>query len=386
MIQLDLEPKSKIPIHRVLYCQNNYAKGLTLICIGAIHGNEPAGIKGLQNVISQLIKNNIALKGNFYALIGNKSAYKKRVRFQDLDLNRLWTKNDIDFLNSHRYFTKQEHKEQYELYDELKSIMTAHDGPFVFIDLHTTSSPTQPFITISDSLNNRYLAKKFNVPIVLGIEEYLDGPLLSYINEFGHTSLGFEAGQHDDKKSILHCEAFVWLIMQKLKLVTKDKFSYNIYSNLLNFEKGFYEIIYRYALKNKDEFRMHHGFNNFNAIRKNQILATNKTNVIKSPSDGLIFMPLYQNQGTDGFFIVRNLSKIWLLLSSVLRGLKFHNLLKILPGISAHPEQKYGLIANKKIAAFLTTKVFHLFGYRKQIKYGDRILFVKRDREISHFA
>ena len=40
-------------------------------------------------------------------------------------------------------------------------------------------------------------------PIVLGIEEYLQGPLLSYINTLGYVSLGFESGQHDNKQAIL---------------------------------------------------------------------------------------------------------------------------------------------------------------------------------------
>lgn len=386
MIHLDLEQKTKIPLHRILYSQNKYSKGVTVICIGAMHGNEPAGVLGLEKVIQNITKRNLQLKGNFYALIGNKSAFNKGVRYSDLDLNRLWTKNDIALLKANKYFSDQEHQEQFELYDELKSILSAHSGPFVFVDLHTTSSPTKPFITISDSLNNRSLANKFNVPIVLGIEEYLDGPLLSYINEFGHTSLGFEAGQHDDINSIQRCEAFVWLILERLKLVSKYNFEYTEFNRLLNFKKGFYEIIYRHSIKGKHAFNMIDGFKNFGPIVKNQLLAHSNTTEIKSPYQGLIFMPLYQNQGEDGFFIVRNLSKGWLILSTVLRGLKFHNLLKILPGISTHPDNKYGLIVNKKIASFLTTKVFHLLGYRKKIKIDDQIVFIKRDRKVSDFS
>jgi len=373
-------------INRILYSQNNNLNDLTLVCIGGIHGNEPAGVYGLQKVVKNIINKKIKLKGNFYALLGNISAFKKNVRFHDLDLNRLWTKQDIEALNISNNFKLKEHKEQYELYCEIKKIISLHNGPFVFIDLHTTSSPTIPFITISDSLNNRSLANKFNLPIILGIEEYLDGPLLTYINEFGHISIGFEAGWHQDEKSALYCEAFVWQVIGKLGLVDKKKFPFKDYNSLLNFKKKFYEIIYKYSIMDYGKFNMISGFNNFDKIIKGQILAENKFIDIKSPFNGLIFMPLYQNQGQDGFFIVKKISKTWLLLSSFMRGLKFHELLRVLPGIHKNPENAYSLIADKRIALFLTTKVFHLFGYRKKIIKSNKIHFIKRDRKVSVFV
>ena len=96
----------------------------------------------------------------------------------------------------------KEFEEREEVYQVIKGIIASNKGPFYFIDLHTTSSETKPFITISDSLNNRKFSKAFSIPTVLGIEEFLDGPLLTYINEFGHIALGFEAGAHYKDTSI----------------------------------------------------------------------------------------------------------------------------------------------------------------------------------------
>ena len=70
-----------------------------------------------------------------------------------------------------------------------------------------------PFITINDALINRKFSEQFPVPIVLGIEEYLNGPLLSYINQMGYVSLGFESGQHDDFSAITNSIAFVYLAL-----------------------------------------------------------------------------------------------------------------------------------------------------------------------------
>lgn len=73
----------------------------------------------------------------------------------------------------------------------LEDIINSNFGPFYFIDFHTTLSKTLPFITINDVVIDRKFSKFFLVPIALGIEEYLNGPLLSYINELGYVSLGF---------------------------------------------------------------------------------------------------------------------------------------------------------------------------------------------------
>ena len=46
------------------------------------------------------------------------------------------------------------------------------------------------------------------------------------------------------------------------------------------------------------------GFINFQPIEVGTPLATENGQVITSPYAGNIFMPLYQNQGADGFFII----------------------------------------------------------------------------------
>lgn len=385
MITQTLKTKVDTTNHRIFYSQNNSVDGTTLICIGGIHGNEPAGVQGLSNVIGDMVMNNIECKGNFYALLGNMNALKKSIRYKDYDLNRLWTKDEIEQLTDDDDYEFEEQREQKELYAIIKDICNSHTGRFVFVDLHTTSSPTIPFLTISDSINNRSLAKKFKLPIVLGIEEYLEGPLLSFINEFGHVAIGFEAGQHDDENSVKYCEAFIWLMLYKLGFIKKGVFEFQRHNSFLKVQSGFYEIIYRHSLNPTHQFKMRPGFDNFKSVVKHQSLAFNDMNEIKSPFNGLIFMPLYQKQGEDGFFIVRKLSQFWLNLSLMLRMLHCHKLLPLLPGISKHPAHEHGLIANRKIALFLTTKIFHLFGYRRKIVVEDKIHFMKRDRKTSAF-
>ena len=50
---------------------------------------------------------------------------------------------------------------------------------------------------------------------------------------------------------------------------------------------------------------MEPGFVNFQAIEKGELLAYQNGQPVKSEWDAFIFMPLYQSQGNDGFFVIQ---------------------------------------------------------------------------------
>ncbi|MEQ9581196.1 MAG: succinylglutamate desuccinylase/aspartoacylase family protein, partial [Arenibacter sp.] len=171
--------------------------GPTMIFFGGIHGNEPSGEKAIQEVFLGIEENEISVNGNIYGIRGNVAALLAGKRFLDGDLNRLWTDEKIEKIKAKaENELLNEDKELLSIHQVLSDILKTESGPFYFIDFHTTSSKTLPFITINDALINRKFSKLFPVPIILGIEEYLEGPLLSYINEQGYLALGFESGQH----------------------------------------------------------------------------------------------------------------------------------------------------------------------------------------------
>ncbi|HAB26876.1 MAG TPA: aspartoacylase, partial [Xanthomarina gelatinilytica] len=146
------------------------------------------------------------------------------------------------------------------------------------IDFHTTSSKTLPFITINDALINRKFSQQFPVPVVLGIEEYLKGPLLSYINQLGYVSLGFESGQHDELDAVLNCEAFIYLSLVFTQALDKDSIKdFQMHYNRLKHQSKniseIFEITYLYKIKPQEHFKMLEGFKSFQAISKGTHLA-----------------------------------------------------------------------------------------------------------------
>ena len=374
----------QLTIKRVLGSVKGTAKTPTVICIGGIHGNERAGVYALSKVLNTIENEKTPFQGNFYAISGNINALEKNIRTEDVDLNRIWTKESLEIEPEIFY---SEFRERESIYQTIKEIVLTNNGPFYFIDLHTTSADTSPFITISDSLNNRKFSSNFLTPTVLGIEEYLDGPLLTFINVFGHIALGFEAGQHYKESSVDNCEAFIWLALKASGCVEETAVKkMNHYEYVLSqyLEKqDFYEIQYRYQIAKNEQFEMLFGFHNFDTIVKGQELAKSNSEKIMAVYTGKIFMPLYQKQGDDGFFIISKLSKKWLVLSRWVRKLKMHHLLRFLPGIAQDTTNKHVLIVNPKTARFLATEIFHLFGYRKKVMKDAKYHFIKRDRGVT---
>ena len=133
----------------------------TVIIFAGIHGNEIAGVKASKIVLHKIKENNISFKGNLFMLLGNMNAIKKDIRFEDVDLNRIWNKESIHAILKKSNVENSEMKEQLDIYSAIKDILQNNNGPFYFLDLHTTSAPSVPFITISDSLNNRNFQKSF---------------------------------------------------------------------------------------------------------------------------------------------------------------------------------------------------------------------------------
>jgi hypothetical protein len=92
-------------------------------------------------------------------------------------------------------------------------------------------------------------------------------------------------------------------------------------------------------------------------------------------------MPLYQEQGEEGFFLIRKTPSWALILSGFLRRTNFGALLHILPGVSWANKQKQSLLVNTKVAHFFTKPFFHLLGYRNRVL--DKTHFAMNNRELT---
>ncbi|WP_223032365.1 succinylglutamate desuccinylase/aspartoacylase family protein [Hanstruepera marina] len=369
-------------INRIISKIKGNNKGPTMVFFGGIHGNETAGVFALKHVFNTLNPKDIS--GTLYAITGNTEALKQNKRYLNNDLNRLWFEERIDGIKRKTDLNHEEH-ELLELHKLVHQIIETESGPFYFIDFHTTSSKTIPFITINDALINRKFSSLFPVPIVLGIEEYLEGPLLSYINQLGYVSLGFESGQHDEKDAITNSQAFIYLSLVYAKAIKAESvLGFQMHYKQLqeqsyNIQDAF-EVTYLHRVRPEDHFKMVEGFKSFEKINKKMVLANDKEGEITSKYNGRIFMPLYQKIGEEGFFVIQPIKPFFLNLSEFLRRIKFDSFLVILPGVSWANKQKQVLLVNLKIAKFFAKSFFHLLGYRSQKIDATHLRLSNRER------
>lgn len=382
VMELEMPPAVKEGDHLIGAFTSDPA-GPTLIVVGSVHGNEPAGVEALLEISEKLTEISQRFRGRVYLLAGNTRALPRRVRFIDRDLNRSWTKNNLGVVGSQRSRKVSECRELTEIDQLLDSILITARAEVFVLDLHSTSAGGVPFATVGDTLRNRMFAQKFPVRILLGIEEQLDGTMLEYLNNAGAVTLGFEGGRHDSSETVENHISLVWLALVNAGILpVADVPNLELHRSRLAAGKRrlpIVEIRYREAIVADDDFEMNLGFNNFDLISKGQVIARNRHGAIRATESGMILMPLYQKLGEDGFFIGRPVAPFWLKLSEILRRMKVQNLIHWLPGVERDPDDPETLIVNTRLARFFPLQIFHLLGFRRR-RWSENKLFVSRRR------
>ena len=373
-----------ISVGRIIGHLQGNQKGPCIIFTGGIHGNEPSGVFALNRVIELFKDKQDLLRGSVYALSGNLKALQEGKRYISQDLNRLWTNSRVaEIERKHLKEKDAETEEMLDLYYTFAAIREREEGPFYFMDLHTTSSESCPFLTVNDSLLNRKFTAQYPAPVILGLEEFLDGPVLSFVNEQGFVAFGFEGGQHDSEEALDNHIAFCVLSMVYTGIIDPESIDITPYYDQLDQTLGpphlFYEINSRYAIKEDEAFSMKPGFLNFQRVNKGEVLAESNGLLVRAERDFRIFMPLYQPQGHDGFFGIKPIPRLFLRLSIILRRVRIDRLLSLLPGVRWADERKTALIVNRRIARFFTRDIFHLMGYRSRQLTKNHLIMKNRE-------
>lgn len=363
------------------------APGPCVVFLVGMHGNEAAAVQAADQWMAAC--NYQEAKGSIYILKGNIRALQEKQRFVDVDLNRIWSKAHVHAAGLPRKAATpdppHEYQELLRLHALIQAIMDTHkEQALYFFDLHTTSSPSVPFIPFNDSLANRALAERFHVPLVLGIEEHLDDTFMSFINDLKYPALAFEAGQHEDPLSVLRHACFMRLSLHYAGVLPISESERQICHAQISgkvaaHQSGFFDIRYRHHVLPEAKFQMLPGYHSFQPISKGEHLADDIQGAIFSPLTGLIFMPLYQSKGQDGFFVIKKLSRFWLKLSKWLRTWGVSAMVPYLPGIRRHPEKPQAYTIKGFTLGLMGKKFLHLLGYRVKIRPNQPVLLARRD-------
>ena len=374
-----LEPPFAREIGRVFGGQ----AGPTLIVVAGIHGNEPAGYEAARRVLARLSGEDIPLRGELVVLAGNVGALHAGVRHINKDLNRVWSESSIAALRTRASADRDaEDNEQLALLDALDAVFSRARGPVHLADLHTSSARGIPFVIFGDTLAQRRFVRAFPIPIIIGLEEQVDGVLAQYGTRRGAISFSVEGGQHEDAGARDNLEAVLWIALAEAHLIAKDACPEiaEAVKHLDERRAGLprvLEVLGRRAIEPSDAFAMEPGFRNLEPAKRGQLLARDRRGDIRAESDGVVILPLYQKLGSDGFFWGRAVSERRLRLTELLRQLPLDQLLAYLPGVTRDPEKSTRFIVDTRIARLFALEVFHLLGYRRVRECG-RALTVEK--------
>jgi succinylglutamate desuccinylase len=361
-----------------------WAEGPTVVFVAGLHGNEPAGLEALRRVFRQIEDRRIAVHGEIVGLAGNLQALELKRRYLTRDLNRVWARARVAEVDAGTP-DSPEFREQAELLVRLRGAMSHARGPVHVIDLHTASSDTAPFVILGDTLRNREFGRGFPLPVVLGLEEHIRGTLMEWVTGLGHLGLAIEGGQHADPRSIDRHEAAIWVSLELAGSIEPVHIP-DLAGHRVLLERAsagiprLVEVFHRHAIAPGESFRMREGFRNFDPVSRGATLAEHLGRSVQARNRGRMFLPLYQSQGEDGFFLARPVNGVWLAVSAWMRGIGLPRIAPWLPGVSRHPELRNTLVVNTAIARFFARKLFHLLGYRVEGVEGRELTVRERDQ------
>ena len=271
--------------------------GPTLILIGGVHGNEPAGVVAARTVLAGIAPADVT--GEAIAIVGNLRAIAAGKRYIERDLNRMWT--------AERATGGIEAVECAELSAVVDEVRARATGPVHVVDLHSTSAEGFPFAVVGASEASQAFARQFPLTGIVGLEQHLPGVLTGYLGGLGCITIAIEGGQNATPAAAANLEACVTLALAAT--VAPGLAGVTAAREHLTHARGelphTIEIVSRHAIRPEDFFRMEPGFANIQRTAVGTLLARDYRGEIRAPFDGVVLLPLYQPQGDDGFFYGR---------------------------------------------------------------------------------
>jgi succinylglutamate desuccinylase len=291
---------------RVIGWYSSGLPGPLILAVSGIHGNEPSGPRAIKAFLEMLQTRTPLITGTFLGLLGNIKAGAANQRYLDKDLNRCFLPKFISPKN--RTKLGAEAQELNELVHILHELKKEYDD-ICFIDCHTTSARTMPYLSVNPHPESLQLANRFPLNNVIGLQQGIRGCFAEYCNKLNFRGFTFEAGQHLSAAAFSNQVAMLWLMLVYTgALLKQDLETFRHYELMLSLDtparKRIYRLLAHYRIKTNEKFVMKSGFENFDHVEKETLLATNRYGDIVAFSDGYLLMPLYQEQGDDGFFLL----------------------------------------------------------------------------------
>jgi len=308
-------------LDRLIGTYTGTEKGPLLICFGSIHGNEPAGTQALERVFQMLaeepIKNpSFQFAGRMIGLRGNLRAIQQGKRYLEKDLNRQWIPTNI--MRIKKAQLEDLTAEDLEIRETLEvihaEIANYQPEKLIILDLHTTTASGGIFVIVTEDAESLRIGKELHAPVIKGkgLLAGVEGTTLHYFNPTNFSiptvAVCFESGQHQEPIAVSRAIAAVINCLRTIGCVHPSHIENKHDQLLQTYSAGLpkvMELILTHRIQPSDNFAMKLGYQNFQPVKKGEVVAVDKNGPIQVEEDCMMLMPLYQKQGNDGFFLIK---------------------------------------------------------------------------------
>lgn len=290
-------------------------EGPLVVLLTGMHGNEYIGVQAVKEVLNILKGSDHSMRGKVLAIRANLKALQHKVRYIDEDMNRIWFPSIIEKIRStpEESLSSSERIETKRLLRILDQIESQEGSyPTILVDIHTFSAEGSMFTLPNQNPAQIDLLSEIHVPMVLGIGRSLRGTVLRYYHKRGMFSFALEGGQHENSLTKQNIIASVMLLLRAVGCIDSDEYRPKLMADFRKHLKSQNrhlpvqaELVYQHLIEDGDHFSMRPDYRNFQPVKEGQWLASDRSGRIVAECDGYILMPLYQPQGREGFFIIK---------------------------------------------------------------------------------
>jgi succinylglutamate desuccinylase len=204
-------------------------------------------------------------------------------------------------------------------------------------------------------------------------------------------ALTVETGQHDDPAAVDRAEAAVWIAVASAGLLPEELAPEVAEARrLLKRDAGHLpralEMREKRDVEEGDGFAMAPGYVNFQPVREGEVVARDAQGDVAVGEGGRLLMPLYQEQGEDGFFLVREFRPFWMGVSVAMRRARLSRVAHWLPGVRRVRGSDDEVEIDKRVARFYARQLFHLLGFRQMEDSGTRLIMRRRRFDESRYV
>ena len=261
--------------------------GPTSMILAGVHGNEPCGVEAFKRLLPSLT----IQKGRVFFGYGNPEAIKRKVRFTEADLNRMF-----------KYRTgipkKDRRSYEYQRAQFLKKYLNKVDA---LLDLHSSRKVKNKAFVICQA-NGFDIAKYLPVKLVVsGFDNVQPGGTDYYMNQISKIGICIECGQHNDPRSLKKAEAAIIAFL---------KARGHIANNLKTKKQSYMNVYHMYVTKNPI-FTLTKYFQDFEKVRRGQIIGTDGKIKVGAKRNSVILFSGNENQpGQEAFLLAQKIKRV----------------------------------------------------------------------------